>query len=382
MLHAFYLGAFEAVSDGSSRKASLKDTANMGQEAWAFIPKNALPYLKYMMDQNYCHLYSVDASPVIFDASIGDSTVTGSYWNGTRTVDSWRTVLIGSMRLGGACKATATTNGVQTPIAGEGYSSYFALDITNPASPTLLWEFSRPSDNDLGFSTTGPAIVRINARNAGVGGSLPDQTKNGKWFVVIASGPTGPITNLQFKGFSNQNLKLFILDLKTGALLRTIDTGIANAFGSPLNNANIDYDLDYQDDALYLGYAASEDSTPSATTKWTKGGVIRLITQEDLNGSDPSATGNTALNPANWTWSYLTENFGPISSAVAHLAHYPSNNNKKPDKAWLYFGTGRFFYREDDLTAADRRIFSVKEPCLLKVTDIRSLWRHMQCRWT
>lgn len=378
MLHAFKLGALEVVNNNTSKKADLSNSAavTMGEEAWAFIPKNALPYLKYLMDKNYCHLYYIDATPVVTDASIGDSTVVGSYWDATKTVDSWRTILIGSMRFGGACKAASTTNGVQTPIAGEGYSSYFALDITDssryPDDPTnhppkLLWEFSRPVDNDLGFSTTGPAIVRISARGAT---SYPDNTKNGRWFAVIASGPTGPITDLQFKGFSNQNLKLFVLDLKTGALLRTIDTGKTNAFGASLSHANIDYDLDYQDDALYMGYTASEDSSPSSTTKWTNGGILRLATNEDLNGSDTSGTGNTALNPANWTWSYLTSNLGPVSSAVSHLAHYPSNNNKKPDKAWLYFGTGRYYYREDDLTAADRRIFSVKEPCLSKITDI------------
>ena len=379
MLHAFYLGAFEIADDNTStQKASLKNTADMGQEAWAFVPKNTLPYLKYLMDKNYCHLYYIDATPVVFDASIGDSSVSGSYWNETRTVDSWRTILIGSMRMGGACKASTGTfpNGVKTPISGEGYSSYFALDITDPTTPTVLWEFSRSVDNDLGFSTTGPAIVRINAREAGSDTSTPNKNKNGRWFAVFASGPTGPISNLQFKGFSDQNLKLFILDLKTGAQLRTIDTGMTYAFGGALTNGNIDYDLDYQDDALYLGYTTAETKPPTADTMWTKGGVIRLITKEDLNGNDVSATGTTALNPANWTWSYLTsnsatelENFGTVTSSISHLAHYPSNTNSIPDKAWLYFGSGRFFYREDDLATA-RKIFSVKEPCLSNITDI------------
>jgi type IV pilus assembly protein PilY1 len=384
MLHAFKLGALEVVNDNSTKKASLSNsaTATMGQEAWAFIPKNALPYLKYLMDQNYCHLYYIDATPVIFDASIGDSSVTGSYWDVTRTVNSWRTILIGSMRFGGACKATSTTNGVQTPISGVGYSSYFALDITDPTTPTLLWEFARSSDNDLGFSTTGPAIVRINARDAGSTDSSANKNKNGRWFAVIASGPTGPITNLEFKGFSNQNLKLFILDLKTGVPLRTMTMdgssgmpNIPNAFGGSLSNANIDYDLDYQDDAIYMGYTASEDASPSSTTKWTNGGVIRIITNEDLKGTDVSVTGTTALNPANWTVSpltpvSLTANFGPVSSAVSHLAHYPSNNASMPDKAWLYFGTGRYYYRADDISTTTRRIFSVLEPCLSRITDI------------
>ena len=290
MLHAFYLGAFEVAADNTqTQKASLKNTANMGQEAWSFVPKNSLPYLKYLLDKDYCHLYYIDATPVVFDASIGDSSAPAAYWDETRTVNSWRTILIGSMRMGGACKPSTGTydNGVKTPIAGEGYSSYFALDITNPASPTLLWEFSRPVDNDLGFSTTGPAIVRINARDISGGTSTANQDKNGRWFAVIASGPTGPISDLQFKGFSDQALKLFLLDLKTGILATPpINTGITYAFGGSLSNGNIDYDVDYQDDALYLGYTTAETKPPDADTKWTNGGVIRLFTNEDLNGTD------------------------------------------------------------------------------------------------
>jgi type IV pilus assembly protein PilY1 len=373
MLHAFKLGALEVVNDNTTKKASLKGT-DSGKEEWAFIPKNSLPYLKYLMDKDYCHLYYVDATPFIFDASIGSPSVTGNYWNETKTVDSWRTILIGGMRLGGACKASASTYGVQTPIAGEGYSSYFALDITVPTNPILLWEFSRPIDNDLGFTTSGPAIIKINARDASAGSSSPNKDKNGRWFVVFASGPTGPITttNLSFNGFSDQNLKLFVLDLKTGALVRVIDTGITYAFGGSLNNANIDYDLDYQDDAIYLGYTKAETNPPDANTKWTNGDVVRLLTREDLNGEDVSATGNTALNPNNWVWSYVTEtNIGPVTSSVGHLAHYPTNSST-PDKAWLYFGTGRYFYREDDITSA-RTIFGVKELCLSKIKDINDL---------
>ena len=165
--------------------------------------------------------------------------------------------------------------------------------------------------------------------------------------------------NSQFKGFSNQNLRLFVLDLKTGSLLRTIDTGIANAFGGSLNNANIDYDFDYQDDALYMGYTKSEDATPSGTTKWTKGGVLRLITREDLTGNDVSptaASNSTALNPANWLVTKVVDNIGPVTASIAHLAHYPLIG-KIPDKAYLYFGSGRYFYPFDDTTTQQSAIW-------------------------
>lgn len=380
MLHAFKLGTLGIVKDGTAKKATLTGTG-IGSEQWAFIPKNALPYLKYLMDPAYCHLYYIDLTPSIFDASIEAPGVNeASYWAQTKTSGSWRTVLIGGMKLGGACKnanysaAFAADPFVKTPITTAGYtevgySSYFALDITDPALPQLMWEFSDPN---LGFSTTGPSIMRINAREvpAGYTTSVANKNMNGKWFVVLASGPTGSIgTDRQFKGYSDQPLRLFILDAKTGALLRTINTGAAAvaadrinyAFGGSLNNANIDYDFDYQDDALYLGYTKSEHVAPDATTRWTNGGVIRLVTREDLNGTNLATTGNTALNPDNWAWSHVIKDTGSITASVGHLAHYRANSTK-PDLAWLYLGTGRFFYRGDDATT--RNLGGIKDLCL------------------
>ena len=36
--------------------------------------------------------------------------------------------------------------------------SIYAIDVTNPASPTILWEFS---DADLGYVLSNPQIVRL-----------------------------------------------------------------------------------------------------------------------------------------------------------------------------------------------------------------------------
>src|SRR5512135_1700390 len=77
MLHAFRLGQLELPTNpvnctfASGDKACLSDSANFGKEMWAFIPKNTLPYLKYLADPSYCHIYSIDLTPMVFDASIG-----------------------------------------------------------------------------------------------------------------------------------------------------------------------------------------------------------------------------------------------------------------------------------------------------------------------
>ncbi|WP_370655908.1 pilus assembly protein, partial [Candidatus Deferrimicrobium sp.] len=259
MLHAFRLGKLELSWTGKAlvQKARITNPyfgTTLGDEAWAFIPKNALPYLKYLKDPDYCHLYYVDLAPYVFDASIGSGSTDQSQQ--TRTQASWRTVLIGGMRTGGACdnsvSCTTANNCVKTPGGGAtGYSSYFALDVTDPTAPSLLWEVSPPG---LGFTTTGPAVVRVNAVNTTT--SSRDRSLNGEWYVVFGSGPTGPIdnTNNQFLGRSNQNLKFFVLDLKTGAVAQTIDTGIQNSFAGSMINSVADFNIDYQDDAIYVGY--------------------------------------------------------------------------------------------------------------------------------
>jgi len=353
MLHAFKLGKLELSWTGqtSTQMARLSNpdlSTPLGNEEWAFIPRNAQPYLKYLMDPQYCHLFYTDLSPYVFDASIGGNPTD------TLTATSWRTVLIGGMRNGGACRdlSSSCTDCVKTPVSNQGFSSYFALDVTDPENPSLLWEFSNPA---LGFASSGPSVIRINAINP-VSGN-PDRSLNGKWYVVVGSGPTGPIdsTSFQFLGRSDQNLQFFILDLKTGNLVRTINTGIPYAFAGSMINIVADFNLDYQDDAAYVGFVKKDTSTGT----WTQGGVGRLVTKAGVSPSfgDPSA----------WEFSRVIDNIGPVTSAIARL------QNNTYHASWLFFGTGRYFfeippegsssYPTVDDGAGQRKLFGVKEPC-------------------
>lgn len=364
MLHAFKLGTLELVTDSANPKLKARLTGtDLGKEIWAFIPKNALPYLKYISDPEYCHVYNIDLSPYIFDASLG-APASGDISAAAKPEDAstWRTIIVGGMRYGGACRSTTTTcsdvsgdgskDCVNTPVdvsgASIGYSSYFALDVTDQNNPQLLWEFTDPN---LGFATTGPTIVRIG-----------DGSKNGKWFAVVGSGPTGPIdtVNQQFLGRSDQNLRLFVLDLKTGALQRTLDTGITYAFAGSMLNATNDTNLDYQDDVMYIGYVKRAGSSPNYT--WTNGGVGRLVTKNDSN-------------PANWNWSLVMDNIGPVTSSVAKLQKNSgcAANSTGEGCLWLYFGTGRYYFEQDvviDDADSQRTLYGVKEPCFSATANI------------
>ncbi len=411
MLHAFRLGLVRTISSTNIfRIAQIIDDTDLGKEEWAFIPQNVLPYLKNCADSGYCHQYLVDGTPLLFDASINKYTgCSGNYWDCPRkttlsggnvdlTQSSWQSVLIGSMGHGGATRddycnetlghdADPANNGdcIKTPVTGNGFSSYFALDITTPLAPKFMWEFSDgalpDADKGLGLTTPGPAVVRINSKI----GTPPIAVKstNGRWFAVFASGPTGPIdvATRQLKGRSDQNLKLYILDVSpfnsnTSGFVKCTtagqsncnywikETGVKYGFAHSLYKSVMDLDrahstLDgyYSDDVVYVTYTRASldtngvnsgtvwDLGPPYPTVWDKGGVLRLVTNNDPD-------------PANWFVSTLIDNgdIGPITSSVDMLQ---DRTNKK---LWLFFGEGLYFSTGDDLNN-QRRIFGVTDPC-------------------
>lgn len=92
----------------------------IGKELWAYVPSNLLPQLKELARKSYgtidgcTHLSMVDLSPQSWDVFI-DPT-------GSGTDRQWRTVLLGGERGGG--------------------DVYFAIDVTDPDNPIVLWEYS------------------------------------------------------------------------------------------------------------------------------------------------------------------------------------------------------------------------------------------------
>ncbi len=383
--------------------------AVLGEEIWAYIPKNVLPYLPYMANPNYCHIYSVDLTPFIFDASISKPSTCSDadYSTCPKSADTWNTILIGGMRLGGGCRmpgrcSTNTgkfcTADSQCPVGqtclnvepctdgdcvytprrdpmngnkGVGYSSYFALDITNKGAtlnqnnPKLLWEFDGTGSdfkNYMGFATSGPAIVRINSKTSA--GQVDDKGKqlNGKWFVVFGSGPTGPIDtiNYSFMGRSDQNLRLFVFDLAQGpgannANVKIIDTGITKAFAGNMVLGTFDVDRNYADEVVYVPYIYQD-----ADGDFNNGGIGRLLTHE-------------STDPNDWEWSVVINNTGPLTTGTAKLKRTTDSGKRS---VWLFFGAGRFFYSMMEENDADdsedpdssnpvqRQLFGFKDPCI------------------
>ncbi len=386
MLHAFRLGQLEY--DWSGRNVWEHGRLlgeDLGKEEWAFIPTDALPYLRYQAYPGYCHVYLVDLSSYILDLSVIDVNSGLHSSTAERTVDSWRTIVIGGMRFGGACKNASDSctqdldldgdidddDCVQTPVDGLGFSSYFALDITNTAEPPkLLWEFTNA---DLGYSTSGPAIVRQAAWTTDMSGNpIRDKNANGYWYVVVGSGPTGPIDKdvSQFLGRSDQNLKFFIFDAWKGpdAGLTVIDTGIPDAFAGSMFNIAFDVQIgasqgdDYSDDAMYVGYTKKCTSTRAAEPEckagfWNDGGIGRILTY----GS---------ISPSDWTFTKLVDGIGPVTAATAKAM------DPLADQVWVLAATGRYSFVKPDTSLANspsmpddyastRHISGFLDPCFI-----------------
>jgi type IV pilus assembly protein PilY1 len=412
--HAFKLGTVSKLSDATNpfliAEMKNEDTRtpnpDIGSEEWAYIPKNALPYLQNQAGTNYCHQNLIDGAPVVVDASINQysncklpdgTTAATNYWDCERKVDSWKTVVVGSMGLGGASRdaggscnetfgpdAISSNNPdcVKSPITGVGLSSYFALDVTDPITPKYLWEFSDTqiaanADKGLGFTTPGPAIIRVNAVDLS---NRPGKKRNGRWFAVFASGPTGAInsSDLSFTGHSDQNLKIFIVDLNAtmpftkGTNYWVKDTGIPYAFANSLNGAAIDLDRwnslkdgNYSDDVVYITYTKASltananpaGNFPSSATAWDKGGIIRLVT-------------NHNPDPSTWFLASLIgsqNNIGPITTSVGRI------QDRANKKLWVYFGEGRYFFPGDEMST-QRKFFGAADPCYNQYTDSTSTY--------
>ncbi len=298
MLHAFRLGYIKNQTDVNNPAKLCEDssaatcgTSKLGKEEWAFIPKDAMPYLRYIADPNYSHVYTVDLKPYIVNAGA-------------------KTILIGGMRFGGACGNGSINPPSDTNPTGR--SEYFALDITNPAAPKYLWKYA---PQDMGFTYTGPAYIK-----------RKDDSGNWKYFVLFASGPT------TYTGKSTQDLQIYTLDLLTGAEVNVYgdvasEMNINNAFGGRLFTDGLDLNNDGQTDFVFLGYTDQADGPYDKM----QGGIIKIYT-----GS---------YNPLLWDYdtTFLTFATNPITAPIRAMKCFPD----QLDFPYLYFGTGRYFTADD-----------------------------------
>ncbi len=165
--------------------------AENGAERWAFVPTAVIPNLWKLADKNYAtgHANFVNGSPTITDICTTHCTCDEACVAGGGDAPVWKTILVGGLNGGGR--------------------SFYALDITDPASPSLLWQISSATTgfSNLGFSYGRPVITK---------------KENGTWVALLTSGynNTSPGDG---KGY------LYVVNAATGEKISEIDTTVGNS---------------------------------------------------------------------------------------------------------------------------------------------------------
>ncbi|NDY42721.1 hypothetical protein G3N55_07690 [Dissulfurirhabdus thermomarina] len=370
MLHAVNGGFFDPTTRKFCRDANCSGAAGapeLGQEMWAYVPYNLLPYLKCLTDPDYQHRYFVDLRPRIFDAKIfpDDADHPGG----------WGTLLVGGMRLGGG-----TLKAADLDLAVDGsldyasddrtfVSAYFILDITNPEKPpTLLAEMTDTttgSEAPMGFTTAIPTVV-----------PMRQDTNTTEWTLVLGSGPT----NMYGESTQKGRVCTFPLNGLAGTprafRLPAAPPSFANEAGCfELDDKSfvsdlitVDFDLRhdplYKADAVYFGTVIG-DSAPGQGGK-----LYRLITRRLAADGTQELThphewaGLRSPNPA-----VLIDAGRPITAAPAV--------GTDGQNYWIYVGTGRYFDalvdKNDNTTQYE---FGIMEPT--NATTGRLTWEQVE----
>ncbi|MBI5143413.1 MAG: pilus assembly protein PilY [Nitrospirae bacterium] len=332
MLHAFNGGYYDSTNkrfctalDGSGSCSN--GAPELGDELWSFVPRAALPHLKSLTASTYSHEYYVDLKPKVSDVKLFTADATH--------VSGWGTVLLGGMRYGGK-EMSWTSGGLSYGTKSE----YFAMDVTDPASPRLLWTFSHSS---LGQTMSQPAIVKTCAP----GGSC-------KWFAVFGSGPSGYDSQSNLSGFGNGYV--FVLDLTSGSNgvvsswiensnYWRISTGHASAFLA--DPVAVDVDMDYDADVIYIGENFNDSGAWNAR-------LLRLTT-----------VAGTENNPSNWTRSFVADvnAMAGGNDSARRITSAPSVAMDEQGKLWLYFGTGQFLGAGDKASGETGAFYGIKDSC-------------------
>jgi len=253
-----------------------------GAERWAFIPTLSLPDMNQLANTDYPtnHHYFTDGTPVVADI-----------YDAADAVPKWKTILVAGMNKGG--------------------KGYYALDITDPAAPKALWEFTDP---DMGYTFGNPMVVKL------IGG---------QWVVLVTSG----LNNTDGKGY------LYVLEAGTANILYKIATPAGSA-ATPSGLNKI------------AGWAVGDpliDNTVSHVYGADMLGNIWRFDVNDLPAMTPAGREATLLA--------TVKDSGGTPQPITTR---PELGQVGPD-IHVYVGTGQYLGNSDPATTQQQSIYGIKD---------------------
>jgi type IV pilus assembly protein PilY1 len=178
--------------------------ASYGEELWAFAPRATMGITRFLAKQAIYPdtpqpPYGVDGSPVVFS---GDS-------NGNGTIDEGESVwLFFGLRRGG--------------------EAYYALDISDPENPSLMWRIQHGDAGfeDLGYTFSTPIVGQVNYGGA----TKPVLLFGGGYDIDKYDDFSKPAADEEVKGNA-----VFVVDAETGGLIHTFThPDLTDSVASPL----------------------------------------------------------------------------------------------------------------------------------------------------
>ena len=274
-----------------------------GAERWTYVPSMVLPNLWRLADQNYSSLHTnyINGDPIINDVCTANCSTASA---------TWKTILVAGLNGGGA--------------------GYYALDITDPSNPNLLWEFDSSDDSDIGYSFGNPVITK---------------KADGTWVVVVTSGYNND-TNLG-KGF------LYVLDVNpksTGPagranVLTKYSTGVGSA-ATPSGLAKI------------AGFV--QDAAKNNTALNIYGGdLLGNLWRFDINAAQSST------NP--FLMATLTGPKSVVNNVVVDSTLIPQPITTKPELSEVngdrivFVGTGKYLESSDLSDTSRQTLYGIKD---------------------
>ena len=186
--------------------------ANTGNEMWAYIPSMVMPNMWNLARFDYStnHMYFVDGTPTSGDICTSNCSTPSA---------TWATIIVGGLNAGGR--------------------GFYALDITNPASPKALWELKSPANCTISAGvnvlfvgsapqdpvTGSPPIFSDCDIGLSFGNPIITKRADGKWVVLVTSGYNNIVPGTG-GGF------LYVIDAVTGAILNKIATLIPGSINA------------------------------------------------------------------------------------------------------------------------------------------------------
>jgi type IV pilus assembly protein PilY1 len=290
--------------------------SSSGTERWAFIPTPVIPNMWKLADSNYAnnHAYYVNGAPVISDICSANCS--------SDTTAVWKTILVGGLNGGGR--------------------GYYALDITDPASPSLLWEFTSNNDSDLGFTYGNPVITKM---------------KDGTWVVLFTSGYNNGTGSGKYTSASTP---VEIPNNPTGSGRGYLYILNANTGGVPIKKIPAGSTVGTSTTPSGLGKINSwaDDSDKNNTATYTYAGdLLGNVWRFDTNPPDPlQPISGTNPIPAPLLFATLfSDALGTKPQPITTRPELGQVNGKR----MIFTGTGKYLETSDLTSKQQQTIYGI-----------------------